>query len=314
MKVDGTPLTGGYISLQAETAPIDFRKVELLNLEGCMDPRASTYTGIFRQVQPGDVPLKVGSRHSARIAPTSSEFRYVSEVGRSNWILANPPRDVSQSGVGCSRSIAEVWPLRLCGSESTHAASFRGIVAVMATIVGVCGSLRRGSFNLMLLRAIADTMPPVTWLWKSRPSARYRSMTQTWRSLRIPAPVPLKDQIAAADGLLIVTPEYNNAMPGVLKNAIDWLSRPPSDIPRVFRGRPTGIVGATPGMGGTILSQASWLPVLRVLGVMPYFEGRVIISGAAKVFDEAGHIVDARTGDRVRAYAEDCGVRPAAEK
>ena len=175
----------------------------------------------------------------------------------------------------------------------------------MATIVGVCGSLRRGSFNLMLLRAIADTMPPdvTVELASIRDIPLYDADLESAQGL--PAPVQkLKDQIAAADGLLIVTPEYNNAMPGVLKNAIDWLSRPPSDIPRVFRGRPAGIVGATPGMGGTILSQASWLPVLRVLGVMPYFEGRVIISGAAKVFDEAGHIVDAGTSDRVRAYAE----------
>jgi len=121
----------------------------------------------------------------------------------------------------------------------------------------------------------------------------------------IPAPVQqLKDRIAAADGLLIVTPEYNNAMPGVMKNAIDWLSRPPADIPRVFRSLPTGVIGATPGMGGTILSQASWLPVLRVLGVLPWFEGRVIISGAGKVFDDSGRIVDSGTADRLRIYSE----------
>ena len=118
----------------------------------------------------------------------------------------------------------------------------------------------------------------------------------------------LKDRIAAADGLLLVTPEYNNAMPGVFKNAIDWLSRPPADIARVFRGKPTGVIGATPGMGGTILAQAAWLPVLRVLGVLPWFEGRVIISGAGKVFDEAGRIVDAATSERLRVYAEGCHV------
>ena len=72
----------------------------------------------------------------------------------------------------------------------------------------------------------------------------------------IPAPAQvLKDAIAAADGLLLVTPEYNNSIPGVFKNAIDWLSRPPADISRVFGGKPVAIIGASPGGFGTILSQ-----------------------------------------------------------
>lgn len=175
----------------------------------------------------------------------------------------------------------------------------------MTTIIGIAGSLRRGSYNLMLLRAAAEAMPlgTVLEIASIRDIPLYDADLEADQGIP-PAVQQLKDRIAAADGLLIATPEYNNAMPGVLKNAIDWLSRPPSDIPRVFRGRPTGVVGATPGMGGTILSQASWLPVLRVLGVLPWFEGRVIISGAAKVFDEGGRIADAGTGDRVRAYAE----------
>ena len=114
----------------------------------------------------------------------------------------------------------------------------------------------------------------------------------------------LKARIVAADGLLIVTPEYNNSMPGVLKNAIDWLSRPPADIPRVFRGRPVAIMGATPGQGGTLLSQAAWLPVVRTLGMRPWFEGRVNVSGAGKVFDSDGRVADAATRDRIRTFVE----------
>ena len=114
----------------------------------------------------------------------------------------------------------------------------------------------------------------------------------------------LKARIVAADGLLIVTPEYNNSMPGVLKNAIDWLSRPPADIPRVFRGRPVAIMGATPGQGGTLLSQAAWLPVVRTLGLRPWFEGRVNVSGAGKVFDTDGRVADEATRDRVRTFVE----------
>jgi len=87
-----------------------------------------------------------------------------------------------------------------------------------------------------------------------------------------PGVTRLKDQIAAADGLLIVSPEYNHTMPGVLKNAIDWCSRPPADIGRVFKGRPVAIIGASPGPFGTARGQHSWLPALRAVLLRPYFE------------------------------------------
>lgn len=175
----------------------------------------------------------------------------------------------------------------------------------MATIVGIAGSLRRGSYNLMLLRAAAAAVPQETTLeiGSIREFPLYDADLESEQGVP-PAVQQLKDRIAAADGLLIATPEYNNSMPGVLKNAIDWLSRPPADIPRVFRGLPLGFIGATPGMGGTLLSQAAWLPVWRILGVVPFFEGRVIVSGAAKVFDEAGKIADPATDARVREYVE----------
>jgi chromate reductase len=70
----------------------------------------------------------------------------------------------------------------------------------------------------------------------------------------------------------------------------------------VFRGRPVAIMGATPGPGGTLLSQAAWLPVVRTLGMRPWFEGRLGISSAAKVFDDEGRIVDSATQDRLRTF------------
>jgi chromate reductase, NAD(P)H dehydrogenase (quinone) len=175
----------------------------------------------------------------------------------------------------------------------------------MAMIIGVCGSLRRGSFNLMLLRAAAEAARPGTSIEAEsiREIPLYDGDVEAEQG--VPAPVQrLKDRIAAAEGLLIVTPEYNNSIPGVLKNAIDWLSRPPAAIPRVFRGRPVAVMGATPGPGGTALSQAAWLPVLRTLGMRPWCEGRVLISAAAKAFDSGGRVADAATRDRIKTFIE----------
>ena len=175
----------------------------------------------------------------------------------------------------------------------------------MPAIIGLCGSLRRGSFNQMLLRAAVAAAPPGTSIEieSIREIPLYDGDVETEQG--IPAPVQrLKDRIAAADGLLLVTPEYNNSMPGVFKNAIDWLSRPGSDVPRVFRGCPVALMGATPGLGRTALSQAAWLPVLRTLGMRPWFEGSILIGGASKVFDEAGGVADPAAIERIRTYVE----------
>jgi NAD(P)H-dependent FMN reductase len=117
----------------------------------------------------------------------------------------------------------------------------------------------------------------------------------------IPAPVQaLKAKVIEADGLLLVTPEYNNSMPGVLKNAIDWLSRPPADIGKVFGGRAVALMGASPGGFGTILSQNAWLPVLRTLGTRTWFGGKMMVSRAGGVFNEAGELTD----DAIRGQLE----------
>ncbi len=175
----------------------------------------------------------------------------------------------------------------------------------MTTIIGLCGSLRQGSFNRMLLRAAVEACPSGTTIQPEsiREIPLYDGDVEEQQG--VPAPVRrLKDQIAEADGLLIVTPEYNNSMPGVLKNAIDWLSRPPADIPRVFRGRPVAIMGATTGRGGTALAQAAWLPVVRLLGMRPWFGAEVLVSDASRVFDNDGRVADAATLQRIRTFVE----------
>jgi NAD(P)H-dependent FMN reductase len=85
---------------------------------------------------------------------------------------------------------------------------------------------------------------------------------------------------------------------------LDWLSRPPADIPRVFRGRPVALMGATPGLGSTGLAQAAWLPVLRTLGTLPYFETRLMVASAGKVFDAEGRVVDTGVQDRIKTFVE----------
>lgn len=112
----------------------------------------------------------------------------------------------------------------------------------------------------------------------------------------------LKDRIVAADGLLLVSPEYNGSVPGVLKNAVDWLSRPPADIPKVFRDRPVGVIGASPGPGGTGLAQIGWLAVLRTLGTAPYFGARVTAARVRDVFDADGRIVDETVRGQLQTF------------
>jgi NAD(P)H-dependent FMN reductase len=163
----------------------------------------------------------------------------------------------------------------------------------MPSVIGIAGSLRRGSYNGALLRGAADLAPPglVVDIASIRDIPLYDGDVEAEHG--IPEPVrALKERIAAADGLLLVTPEYNNSIPGVFKNAIDWLSRPPSDIARVFGGKPVALMGATLGMGGTALAHAAWLPVLRTLGTATWAGPRVYVSNAAKVFDADGRIVD----------------------
>ena len=112
----------------------------------------------------------------------------------------------------------------------------------------------------------------------------------------------MKDKFAAADALLLVTPEYNNSMPGAFKNAIDWLSRPPADAARVFNGKKVALIGASPGGFGTILAQNAWLPVLRTLGLDLWTGGRLMVSRAGGVFDATGALTDAAVEKQVRDY------------
>ena len=173
----------------------------------------------------------------------------------------------------------------------------------MVKLVGISGSLRRASINSGLLRAAAELMPHghEIVIASIREIPLYDGDLEARDG--VPAPVSaLKDLIAATDGLLISTPEYNNSVPGVLKNAVDWLSRPSADIGRVFGGRPVAVMGASPGGFGTTLSQNAWLPVLRTLGTQPWFGGRLMVSRAGSLFSASGELIDEGTRENLRKF------------
>src|SRR3990172_6492588 len=134
----------------------------------------------------------------------------------------------------------------------------------MTIIVGLSGSLRRGSYNSALLRTAAGLVPAGSMLdiASIRDIPLYDGDLEAEHG--IPTPVTaLKERIAVADGLLLVTPEYNHSIPGVFKTPSAWRSRPTDDIARVLGGKPVGVIGATPGGMGTTFSQTAWLPVLH---------------------------------------------------
>jgi NAD(P)H-dependent FMN reductase len=173
----------------------------------------------------------------------------------------------------------------------------------MATIIGLSGSLRAKSYNAALLRTAAGFAPAgvIIEIESIKGIPLYDGDVEAQSGIPAVA-AALKNKIAAADGLLLVTPEYNNSIPGVFKNAIDWLSRPADDVPRVFGGKPVGMIGASPSRFGTLLSQTAWLPVLKTLGTRPWFGQTLYLSGAHKLFDPSGNLADEDSRKRVQDY------------
>ena len=175
----------------------------------------------------------------------------------------------------------------------------------MTSLIGISGSLRQGSFNTALLRAARDLMPDgATLEIRSIADIPLYNGDLEQRDAVPAAVTSLKDAIATADGLLIATPEYNNSIPGVLKNTIDWLSRPASDIPRVFGGKPVALMGASPGPFGTILSQNAWLPVFKTLGAQLWSGERLLVSRAREAIGQDGSLTDEKIRERLRAFLQ----------
>lgn len=175
----------------------------------------------------------------------------------------------------------------------------------MTKILGISGSLRKASFNTALLRAAQSVAPgDITF-----ETATLHGIPLYDGDVEAASGVPaaaeeLKQRIVAADGVILFTPEYNNSIPGVFKNAIDWLSRPPADIRKVFGGRPFALAGASSGNFGTILSQNAWLPVMRTLGADLWAGRRFMLPKAGTLFDGDGTLIDDDTRERLRGVVK----------
>ena len=172
----------------------------------------------------------------------------------------------------------------------------------MTRIIGISGSLRAASLNSALLRAAAASAPAGVEI-EIASILSIPLYNEDLEHAAFPSAVSaIKERLEVADGLLIVTPEYNHSIPGVLKNAMDWISRPPADIPKVFEGLPVAIIGATPGGFGTVLAQSAWLPVIAKLGMRPWFGMSLALSHANDAFASDGRLVDSAAHERIQQF------------
>ncbi|MBU3029474.1 NADPH-dependent FMN reductase [Paracoccus marinaquae] len=171
----------------------------------------------------------------------------------------------------------------------------------MTTILGLSGSLRRASYNAGLLRAAREVAPDgVEIVIGSIAGVPLYDGDDEAANGTPPAVAELNRQMAAADGLLLVTPEYNNGIPGVFKNAIDWMSR--GEGLKLWKGKPVALTGTSPGHFGTAQAQTHWLQVLRTLNTRPWWEGRLLIPRAGDLFDRDGNLTDDDTRKRLAEF------------
>jgi chromate reductase, NAD(P)H dehydrogenase (quinone) len=181
-------------------------------------------------------------------------------------------------------------------------------------ILGIPGSLRQGSYNRAALRAAIELVPEGATLDVFELHG-IPGFNQDDESNPPPQVVELKRRIREADALLFVTPEYNYSVPGVLKNAIDWASRPYGDS--AWSGKPAAIMGASPGNIGTARAQYHLRQIFVFLNIFPINQPEVMIGNAATRFDAAGKLTDDTTKTFIRellrnlvGWARQLGQRP----
>ena len=169
-------------------------------------------------------------------------------------------------------------------------------------VLGLCGSLRRGSYNRRLLAAAAAELPRGVSLEVLEGLADIPPYNQDDEDSATPEAVEaLRDAITAADAVLIATPEYNASVPGQLKNALDWASRPFPD--NALRGKPVAVVGASTGLFGAVWAQAELRKVLKAIGAH-VVEGELPVGRAHDAFADDGGLDDPNLRSALAALVE----------
>jgi chromate reductase, NAD(P)H dehydrogenase (quinone) len=166
-------------------------------------------------------------------------------------------------------------------------------------VCGIAGSLRQGSYNRALLRTAQELVPEGMEVRIFDRMAEIPPFNQDVEAQGDPEAVQaLKQAIRMADALLIATPEYNHGVPGVLKNAIDWASRPPRDS--VLAGKPAAIFGASPGVTGTARAQSQLRQAFVFTNTPALAQPEILVYRAHEKFDAEGRLTDEKTREFIR--------------
>ena len=171
-------------------------------------------------------------------------------------------------------------------------------------LVGISGSLRKSSFNTKLLKAALQLLPTDTSMQivSIADIPIYNADFDLPDAAARPAVVEqFRATLAKADGLLIASPEYNYSIPGGLKNAIDWASRG-KDSPLL--NKPIAVIGATPGMWGTVRMQMNFLGIYLYMNMKPVYKPEILVSKAGEKFDKEGNLIDEKTKELLQQKLE----------
>jgi chromate reductase len=175
-------------------------------------------------------------------------------------------------------------------------------VAPVFNVVGFAGSLRRASYNRALLRAAAEFAPPTLHVVIHELDGIPLYNADIEAAGAPPSVVQLRDAIRQADGLLIATPEYNYGVPGVLKNTIDWLSRPPRNS--ALNGKVAALMGASAGIVGTARAQLQLRQALVFTNTHALLQPEVLVGRAHEKFDADGQLVHEATRDILATFLQ----------